>query len=53
MKTTNKLRLAAILTVVVAALFAILIPQPWGVVLSVLTSIGGGLYIRSLFSKLK
>ena len=53
MKATNKLRLAAISTVVVAALFAILIPQPWGVILSALTGIGGGLYMRSLFSKLK
>ena len=53
MKALPKLAITAVTTVITAALSAIFIPQPWGIIVPLLIGIAGGLYMRSMFDTLK
>lgn len=48
-----KLGLTAVISVVLAGISAIFIPQPYGIILAALIGLGAGIYMRSLFKPLK
>jgi hypothetical protein len=48
-----KLGLTAVLSVILAGVSAVFIPQPYGIILATLIGLGGGIYMRSLFKPLK
>jgi hypothetical protein len=53
MNTGLKLGLTAVLSVILAGVSAVFIPQPYGIILAALIGLGGGIYMRSLFKPLK